>query len=101
MGLQEVARRVLLGHWVVILIFIVAGVGGVSAFHFLQAPTYTASTRLVLDAPPPTSGTEAQALADSAKAIVSAVSEMVTCSHSARATWSPKSISPASPSSDW
>ena len=76
MGLQEVARRVLLGHWVVILVFIVAGVGGVSAFHFLQAPTYTASTRLVLDAPPPTSGTEAQALADSAKAIVTSPSHV-------------------------
>jgi uncharacterized protein involved in exopolysaccharide biosynthesis len=76
MGLQEVARRVLLGHWIVILIFIAAGVGGVSAFHFLQAPTYTASTRLVLDAPPPTSGTEAQALADSAKAIVTSPSHV-------------------------
>src|SRR5579872_5896379 len=76
MGLQEVARRVLLGHWIVILAFVATGIGGVGAYHFIQAPTYTASTRLVLDAPPPTSGTEAQALADSAKAIVTSPSHV-------------------------
>ncbi len=76
MGLQEVARRVLLGHWIVILLFIAASLGGVTVFHFIQSPSYTASTRLVLDAPPPTSGTEAQALADSAKAIVTSPSHV-------------------------
>jgi uncharacterized protein involved in exopolysaccharide biosynthesis len=76
MGLQEVARRVLLGHWIVILVFVAIGTAGVTAYHFIQAPTYTASTRLVLDAPPPTSGTEAQAIADSAKAIVTSPSHV-------------------------
>ena len=48
-----------------------------TAWSLTQAPTYTASTRVVLDAPPPTSGTEATALADGAKAIVTSPSHII------------------------
>ncbi|MFI5282288.1 MAG: hypothetical protein ACHQ0J_04070 [Candidatus Dormibacterales bacterium] len=70
MDLQEVIRRVLFGHWVVILAAVIASSAGVAAWNIVQGPTYTASTRVVLDAPAPTSGTEATAVADAAKAIV-------------------------------
>jgi capsular polysaccharide biosynthesis protein len=77
MALQEVARRVLLGHWVVILVLVLASAGAVTAFNLIQAPTYTASTRLVLDAPAPTSLTEATSIADAAKAIVTSPSHVI------------------------
>ncbi len=77
MELQEVARRVLLGHWVLILALVIASAGVVTAIHLREAPTYTASTRLVLDAPAPTSGTEATAIADAAKAIVTSPSHII------------------------
>lgn len=70
MALQDVARRILLGHWIVIAAVVVATTAAVAAYTFHQPSTYTASTRLVLDAPAPTSLTEATALADAAKAIV-------------------------------
>ncbi|TMG00686.1 MAG: hypothetical protein E6I06_16485 [Chloroflexi bacterium] len=78
MALQEVARRVLLGHWMVIAGLVIACMAGVTVIHLREAPTYTASTRLVLDAPAPTSLTEATAIADGAKAIVTSPSHVST-----------------------
>src|SRR5438309_6882063 len=78
MALQEVARRVLLGHWMVIAGLVIACMAGVTVLHLREAPTYTASTRLVLDAPAPTSLTEATAIADGAKAIVTSPSHVST-----------------------
>ena len=76
MALQEVARRVLLGHWVVILVMVLVSSGAVTAYNLVQAPTYTASTRLVIDAPAPTSLTEATSISDGAKAIVTSPSHV-------------------------
>jgi len=70
MDLQEASKRILLGHWMVIVAFVVVCMGAVTAYSFTEAPTYSASTRVVLDVPAPTSGTEATAVADAAKAIV-------------------------------
>ena len=76
MALQDVARRLLLGHWIVIAGFIVVCAAAVTVFQLSQPATYTASTRLVLDAPAPTSLTEATAVSDGAKAIVTSPSHV-------------------------
>src|SRR5207245_5455505 len=78
MALHEVARGVLLDHWMVIAGLVIACMAGVTVLHLREAPTYTASTRLVLDAPAPTSLTEATAIADGAKAIVTSPSHVST-----------------------
>lgn len=83
MDLQEVMRRILLGHWAVILAFAVASVGGVVAYHLFDTPMYSASTRVVLDAPAPTSGTEATAVADAAKAIVTSPTHVIAALNTA------------------
>lgn len=83
MDLQEVIRRILLGRWAVILAFVVASVGGVVAYHFFDTPMYSASTRVVLDAPAPTSGTEATAVADAAKAIVTGPTHVIAALNAA------------------
>src|SRR4029077_1707850 len=70
MDLQEVIRRILFGHWVVITACVVISAGAIVTYHLFDTPMYTASTRVVLDAPAPTSVGEATALADAAKAIV-------------------------------
>jgi capsular polysaccharide biosynthesis protein len=83
MDLQDVTRRILLGHWVVILAFVAASAGGVVVLHLFETPTYSASTRLVLDAPAPTSGTEATAVADAAKAIVTSPTHVIAALNAA------------------
>jgi capsular polysaccharide biosynthesis protein len=77
MDLQEVTRRVVLGHWVVILGFVIAAIGAVTVYHQFETPMYSASTRVVLDVAAPTSGTEALAVGDTAKAIVTAPTHIV------------------------
>jgi capsular polysaccharide biosynthesis protein len=67
-----------LGHWYVIALFVLAAFGAVMVIHLSEPATYTASTRLVLDAPAPQSVGEAQALSDGAKAIVTSPSHIVT-----------------------
>jgi uncharacterized protein involved in exopolysaccharide biosynthesis len=90
--LQEVARRILLGHWLVIVALVILSAGAVTAWDLSQAPTYTASTRLVLDAPPPTSGTEAQAIADAAKAIVTGPSHIIAALNNAGVVRDPVAV---------
>lgn len=77
MDLQEVIRRILFGHWVVITACVVLAAGGIVTYHLFDTPMYTASTRVVLDAPAPTSGTEATAVADAAKAIVTSPTHII------------------------
>jgi capsular polysaccharide biosynthesis protein len=83
MDLQEIIRRILLGHWAVILAFVAASGGGIVAYHFFDTPIYSASTRVVLDAPAPTSGTEATAVADAAKAIVTSPTHVIAALNTA------------------
>jgi len=92
MELQEVARRILLGHWIVIVALVILSAGAVTAWDLSQAPTYTGSTRLVLDAPPPTSGTEAQAIADAAKAIVTSPSHIIAALNNAGVVRDPVAV---------
>jgi capsular polysaccharide biosynthesis protein len=83
MDLQEVIRRVLFGHWVVITACVVLAAGGIVTYHLFDTPMYTASTRVVLDAPAPTSGTEATSVADAAKAIVTSPSHVIAALNTA------------------
>src|ERR1700680_4912945 len=77
MDLQEVIRRILFGHWVVIIACVAVSAGAIVTYHVFDTRMYTASTRLVLDGPAPTSGTEAQAVADAAKAIVTSPTHII------------------------
>ncbi|HVS48069.1 MAG TPA: hypothetical protein VHJ99_04105 [Candidatus Dormibacteraeota bacterium] len=92
MDLQEVARRILLGHWVVILGLVLVSAGGVTAYHLFDTPTYSASTRVVLDAPAPTAGAEATAIADSAKAIVTSPTHIIAALNAAGYTRDPVKV---------
>jgi capsular polysaccharide biosynthesis protein len=94
MELQEVTRRVLLGHWVVILGFVIASAGAVAALHIFDKPIYSASTRVVLDAPAPTSGTEATAVADAAKAIVTSPTHIIAALNAAGVVRDPVKLTP-------
>src|ERR1700693_319413 len=89
MDLQEVIRRILFGHWVVILVCVVLTAGAMVTYHLFDTPMYTASTRVVLDAPAPTSGTEATAVADAAKAIVTSPTHIMAALNVAGATRDP------------
>src|SRR6266566_4533584 len=94
MDLQEVARRVLLGHWVVIFVCVVTCAAGVVTYHLFDTPTYSASTRVVLDAPAPTSGTEATAVADAAKAIVTSPTHIIAALNVAGVVRDPVKVAP-------
>jgi capsular polysaccharide biosynthesis protein len=83
MDLQEVIRRILFGHWVVITACVVLAAGGIVTYHLFDKPMYTASTRVVLDAPAPTSGTEATSVADAAKAIVTSPTHIIAALNTA------------------
>jgi capsular polysaccharide biosynthesis protein len=70
MELQEIVRRIVFGHRVAILACLVVCMGAVLAYHLEQAPTYSASTRVILDFPNPSDAVQAATIADAAKAIV-------------------------------
>jgi capsular polysaccharide biosynthesis protein len=83
MDLQEVVKRILFGHWVVIVACVALSAGAIVTYHLFGTPMYTASTRVVLDAPAPTSGTEATSVADAAKAIVTSPTHVVAALNAA------------------
>jgi capsular polysaccharide biosynthesis protein len=83
MDLQEVVKRILFGHWVVIMACVAVSAGAIVTYHLFDTPMYTASTRVVLDAPAPTSGTEATAVADAAKAIVTSPTHVIAALNAA------------------
>jgi capsular polysaccharide biosynthesis protein len=76
MELQEVVRRIVIGHRVVILAFLILSMGAVLAYHLQEAPTYSASTRVILDFPNPSDAVQAATIADAAKAIVTSPSHV-------------------------
>jgi capsular polysaccharide biosynthesis protein len=76
MELTEAARRILLGHWLVIAVCIAGGLGVALALHREDTPKYVATTRLVLDAHDPQAIAEATSLYDSARAIVTSPSHV-------------------------
>jgi capsular polysaccharide biosynthesis protein len=75
MELREAFRRVLIQHWVLIGVLVVAGVVA-AAVHAHQTPLYTASTRLVLGTDDPKSRTESGSIADTGKAIATSLTQV-------------------------
>jgi uncharacterized protein involved in exopolysaccharide biosynthesis len=92
MDLHEVTRRILFGHWIVILAFVAVSAIAVTAYHVFDTTMYSASTRVVLDAPAPQSGTEATAVADSAKAIVTSPTHIMAALNAAQAMRDPVKV---------
>jgi capsular polysaccharide biosynthesis protein len=75
MELREAGRRIVRQHWLLIVALVVLGVL-VAAIHAHHSPTYTASTRLVLGTDDPKSRTESGAIADTAKAIATSLTQV-------------------------
>ena len=70
MGLTEAARRILVTHWLLILLCGLAGGTGMYVLSGSGPAEYTASTRLLLGSPDPAVTEDVTAIADSAQAIV-------------------------------
>jgi capsular polysaccharide biosynthesis protein len=74
--LNEALRRIFGQHWIVIALMLVAGTA-VAAFMSLgSGPSYTASTRLVLDTQDPTTSTGSSVIGDTARAIATSPSDI-------------------------
>ena len=76
MELNEVVHRIFGQHWRLIAVFIALGVGIPLLLHLRDAPSYTASARVVLDTRDPESRAEATAIVDTAKAIATSPSQV-------------------------
>jgi capsular polysaccharide biosynthesis protein len=76
MEITEVLDRILRAHWKLIVAFVLAGIVAGFSIHVTDGPSYTATARVLLDTetPEPTSETEARAIADTARAIVTSPS---------------------------
>lgn len=74
MELNEVMGRVIGRHLLLIATLILAGALGGFAVHMNDAPRYSATARLVLDAPDPTNQSQSAVIADTARAIASGTS---------------------------
>jgi capsular polysaccharide biosynthesis protein len=69
MDIADAARRILLRHWMIIGLCAALGLGAALTLEH-SAPQYAASVRLTLDTPDPQSAAESQAIADTARGIV-------------------------------
>jgi capsular polysaccharide biosynthesis protein len=67
--LNEVVRRIMGRHWVVIMVCVMLGLGASLGMSVKEVRTYTASSRITLDTPAPKSSAEAIANSDTARAI--------------------------------
>jgi capsular polysaccharide biosynthesis protein len=86
MELNEAVGRILRQHWLMILALVAVGAGIPALLHSGDAKTYTASTRLVLDTPDPTSGPESAAIADAARGIATSPAQVREALAKARVT---------------
>jgi capsular polysaccharide biosynthesis protein len=76
MEINEAFRRIFLVRWKALLLCVLLAVGGGLLLHAGEPVLYAASVRLTLDAPDPTSETEAGVIADTAQAIVTSPSRV-------------------------
>jgi capsular polysaccharide biosynthesis protein len=74
--LNEVVRRILGRHWVIIIVCVMLGLGALLGMSVKEVRTFTASSRITLDTPPPKSSAEAIANSDTARAIVTTHSQV-------------------------
>jgi capsular polysaccharide biosynthesis protein len=89
MDLHDVARRILLGHRIVMLACIVVSTAVVLAIHMGESPLYSASTRVILDFPEPSSAAQATAIAEAAKAIITSPTHIISALNAAGVTRDP------------
>jgi capsular polysaccharide biosynthesis protein len=77
MELREAGRRIVGTHWRLIVLFVLLGVSiGALVHPGSGTPSYTASTRLVLDTPDPRDRAESTSIADTAAAIATSPSDV-------------------------
>ena len=76
MELNEVVRRIVGRHWVIIMVCLMLGLGASLGLSVKEVRTFTATSRITLDAPAPKSSAEAIANSDTARAIVTAHSRV-------------------------
>jgi len=75
MELSEAMRRIFRQHWLLITIAVVLGLGA-GAVRTLGGASYTATTRLVLDAPDPQTSAESMAIADTVRALATSPAQV-------------------------
>lgn len=76
MELNEATQRIFRQHWWIIVLAVVMCTSAAALLHRGEAPTYTASTRLVLDTQDPDSSTGSTVIGDTAKAIATSPVEV-------------------------
>jgi capsular polysaccharide biosynthesis protein len=76
MELNEAAHRIFRQHWLMIVLAVVVCTSAAALIHRGDRPTYTASTRLVLDTQDPDSSTGSTVIGDTAKAIATSPVEV-------------------------
>ena len=76
MELNEVVHRIFGQHWRLIAVFVALGIGVPVLLHLGDTPSYTASSRVVLDTQDPESRSESAAIVDTAKAIATSPSQV-------------------------
>jgi capsular polysaccharide biosynthesis protein len=74
--LNEVVRRILGRHWVIIMVCVMLGLGASLGMSVKEVQTFTASSRITLDTPAPKSSAEAIANSDTARAMVTTHSQV-------------------------
>jgi capsular polysaccharide biosynthesis protein len=76
--LNEAIRRILVRHWVVVMVCIMLGLGASLGSSLKEVRTFTATSRITLDTSPPKSSAEAIANSDTARAIVTSPNQVST-----------------------
>lgn len=74
--LNEVVHRIVVRHWAIIVVCFMLGLGASLGLSFKEVRTFTATSRITLDTPTPRSSAEAIANSDTARAIVTAHSQV-------------------------
>jgi uncharacterized protein involved in exopolysaccharide biosynthesis len=76
MELNELFGRIVGQHWKLIVLCLLVGVGAAVALQADKQPLYSGSARIVLDTPDPESRAEADAVADTVKAIATSPAQV-------------------------
>ena len=85
MELHDIGRRIVGRYWWLIVLLVVAGAAGAAVSRSGET-TYTASARVVLDAPDPSTRAESLAIADTVRAIATSPSQVRAALQSANVT---------------
>jgi methionyl-tRNA formyltransferase len=83
--LNEAIRRILVRHWVVVMVGLMLGLGASLGTSLKETRTFTATSRITLDTTAPKSSAEATANSDTARAIVTSPNQVSTALNAAGA----------------